>query len=75
MINLISKDNAIREKDKFWILETYGDDDEIERIVIEDEEENISYNFNSEALIEKGFLKETFNRLKEFVENEKNDRG
>lgn len=55
-----------------WMLETYGDDDEVQRVVIQDTE-GTTFSFNKEQFDELGFTETQFNTLVEFL-HEKDDR-
>ena len=52
--------------ENFWFLETYDDEDEVERVVIENSE-GMNYSINSEFFSKIGFTEENFVNLKNFV--------
>lgn len=52
-------------KEDFWYLETYEDDDSLQRVIIENEE-GYTYSTNKEIFEGLGFLLEDFTRIKEF---------
>lgn len=58
------KDNSL------WFLETHADDDELERIIIEDQE-GMTYKHNEDFFNKVKFLEEDFQRLKKFMEGNK----
>lgn len=53
-------------KRSIWFLETYDDEDEVERVIIENSE-GMNYSINSEFFSKIGFTEENFVNLKNFV--------
>lgn len=55
--------------DKVWFLETYGDDDERDEIILENEKEQVD--FSIDELRNLNFTEEEFLKLKTFLEDKK----
>lgn len=55
--------------DKVWFLETYGDDDEREEIMLENEKEQVD--FSIDELRNLNFTEEEFLKLKTFLKDKK----